>query len=447
MNSSGWLLLVLALIGIGVGGLVFFRAEGSQPAIEGPGEFVVGRAGATVPFRFTDAGSGLRSAVATLVHAGGEIPLLSEEYPGNLLSGGVRPAHAVEIPLEAARLGEVQGDSVLRVAVRDWSWRDNETVLEVPVTVDLNPPRIDVATGLTYADQGGSSVVVYRLSEPAARDGVRVGEFFFPGYPHPDGREGERVAIFAIPAGQPPETPVAVVAEDAAGNASEARWPLVVRGRPLPEANVTLSRELLERLVPKLSGGANGDVTAAFDRINTKIRAENEAQIRAALASGTDRPLFDGALSQQPNSKVTSRFGERRSYFMDGQLISRATHFGYDLASFAAAPILAAGAGRVAYSAELGIYGNCVLVDHGLGLTTLYGHLSRLDVRAGDEVAKGQRLGLSGATGLAGGDHLHFAVLVGKAYVDPLEWWDAKWVATHVAAKLGPSAPAAPARP
>jgi murein DD-endopeptidase MepM/ murein hydrolase activator NlpD len=84
------------------------------------------------------------------------------------------------------------------------------------------------------------------------------------------------------------------------------------------------------------------------------------------------------------------------------------------------------------YADDLGIYGNCVLVDHGMGVGTLYGHLSSFDVKAGEEVKQGQTLGRSGATGLAGGDHLHFAVLVGDTYVDPVEWWDAKWVETHI---------------
>ncbi len=95
----------------------------------------------------------------------------------------------------------------------------------------------------------------------------------------------------------------------------------------------------------------------------------------------------------------------------------------------------------MAFAGELGIYGDCVILDHGLGVASLYGHLSRLDVAAGDRVEQGQPLGLSGATGLAGGDHLHFAILVGGTYVDPLEWWDPKWVKDNVDARLAPSSP------
>ena len=135
-------------------------------------------------------------------------------------------------------------------------------------------------------------------------------------------------------------------------------------------------------------------------------------------------------------SKVTSEFAEVRHYTYGGQRVSRARHYGYDLASTARAKITASNGGSVVYAGDNGIYGNLVLIDHGLGITTLYGHLSSLDVEVGDQVAKGDVLGRSGATGLAGGDHLHFAVLVGKTYVDPLEWWDGKWVRDHIESRL-----------
>jgi murein DD-endopeptidase MepM/ murein hydrolase activator NlpD len=440
VNSTGWLWLLVILILAGAGTLAFFRAEGVAPQARGPETLVVGRSGASVPLSFSDEGSGLRALRVVLAHAGGDIVLLDEEFPGNLASGGVRSDHDVEVLLPADRLEEVQGQAFLRIAVRDWSWRSNETQLDVPLTVDLVAPRIEIATGLSYAKQGGSGAVAYRLSEPTPRHGVEVGEHFFQGFPRPGGGSGDRVALFAIPAESPADARVRVVAEDEAGNRSEARWPLVVKPRALPEANVTLSPGFLERVLPRFASDTRdaGSPAKAFDVVNTRIRAQNEARIREILSERHPSPHFDGALEQLQNSKVTSRFGERRAYFLDGRKVSNAIHYGYDLASTAAAPITAAGAGRVVFANDLGIYGNCVLIDHGLGLSTLYGHLSRLDVQAGDSVERGQRLGLSGDTGLAGGDHLHFSVLVGDSYVDPIEWWDASWVRSHVDVALRP---------
>jgi murein DD-endopeptidase MepM/ murein hydrolase activator NlpD len=88
------------------------------------------------------------------------------------------------------------------------------------------------------------------------------------------------------------------------------------------------------------------------------------------------------------------------------------------------------------HAAFLGIYGNCVIIDHGLGVQTLYGHMSSIDVKAGDQVEKGQTLGRSGTTGLAAGDHLHFTVLVGGSPVNAVEWWDPKWMQDRVFRKI-----------
>jgi murein DD-endopeptidase MepM/ murein hydrolase activator NlpD len=442
VSSSAWLAVLLVCALAGGGAVLWFRAEGGAPGLEAPESVVVGKPGATLALIVSDDGTGLRALTVSHVRADTETPLLEETWPGNLVSGGVRAEHEVSLPLDAARLGGA-GAGVLRVSVRDWSWRSsfsgNETVAELPVTVDLEPPRVEVETGLSYVSQGGSGAVAYRISEPSARDGVQVGEHFYRGFPRPAGREGERFALYAIaPDADPGVTPT-VVATDAAGNESGARWPVVVKARPMPEGNVTLPQRFLTEVVPRLGGG--GSDAAAFHDVNTRLRAENEAKIRALLAESPEpAPLFDGALAQLANSQVTSRFAERRTYFVEGVEVSHAVHYGYDLAATAATPITAAAAGRVVYAGELGIYGNCVLLDHGLGLASLYGHLSRIDVAAGDRVDAGARLGLSGATGLAGGDHLHFATLVGDTYVDPIEWWDPAWVETHVTASLSPPA-------
>ena len=122
---------------------------------------------------------------------------------------------------------------------------------------------------------------------------------------------------------------------------------------------------------------------------------------------------------------MTSRFAEHRSYFVDGEKISEAIHYGYDLASTAAAPITAANAGRVVYAGDLGIYGNCVLIDHGLGLATLYGHLSRIDVARGRPGRAGRRRSGSRARpAWPAATTSTSRSSSGDSYVDPLEWWD-----------------------
>jgi murein DD-endopeptidase MepM/ murein hydrolase activator NlpD len=219
---------------------------------------------------------------------------------------------------------------------------------------------------------------------------------------------------------------------------------VVLKERTLPNANITLPNRFLETKVRNLADAAGipqDDLVRAFNQINTELRAANEAKIREIVANPSGPKLWNGAFTQLRNSKVTSKFAEHRSYFFNGQKISEATHFGYDLASTAGAPIEASNSGLVVFAGDIGIYGNSVIIDHGMDLFSLYAHLSSINVSVDDRVEKNDTLGFSGATGLAGGDHLHFAILLGGTYVEPLEWWDPLWVKTHVDAHL-----AAPSR-
>jgi murein DD-endopeptidase MepM/ murein hydrolase activator NlpD len=107
-----------------------------------------------------------------------------------------------------------------------------------------------------------------------------------------------------------------------------------------------------------------------------------------------------------------------------------------DLASLERATVPAANTGKVAFAGFFGIYGNAVIIDHGLGLQTLYSHLSQIDVKEGQDVKKGDPIGKTGATGLAGGDHLHFGVLVFGHPTSPIEWWDQHWIDDNILSKL-----------
>ena len=444
MTRRGRLWFVLMLILLGVGGYVWVRAEGEPPSLRAPESLLLGAQGSTLALEADDARSGLRALDVVLALPGGEETLLHEEYPGDLLRGGTAGTpRGVSVAIDAKRLGSDGAEGFVRVTARDWSLRGllsgNATLVEIPVRLDLSPPRVSIETGLSYAQRGGAGVVVYSVSEATQRDGVRVGEAFFRSYPW----QGRRAAFYAVPTDAPSPPLPEVLAVDLAGNERTARWPLQVKERALPEASVNLPESFLEEKVPDLARGANvqtDDLTAAFQEVNTRVRRENEQRIREIAAKTAPERLWSGPFVQWRNSQVTSRFAERRTYKVGGRDVSQATHFGYDLATTAGAPITAANTGRVLFAGDLGIYGNCVIVDHGMSVVSLYGHLSSIDVKEGDAVEKGAVLGRSGATGLAGGDHLHFAVLVGDAYVDPVEWWDEKWVREKIDEKLSPPA-------
>lgn len=449
MTKNAWILAVFIALAVGVGGVVLVRAESQMPRIDAPDALYLGKAARSVELALSDGGSGLRSLDVTLTHADGTSPILHRSFAGNLASGGGPATERVELTLDPSALGLVGGDGFLEIEARDWSWRGwgmgNAATLRIPISVDLKPPRITVESGLTYVRRGGAAVVVYRVNEDPARDGVEVGERFYRGVAWPAGcpgaADGCRAAVFAVDIHAPDDPKIRVVAEDRAGNAKRARFDVRVQARAIPKAPIRLSDDFLDNKVMDLAEAWNLDATdriAAFKEINEQRRAGDEDRIQELVAESSGPPLWDGAFEQLANSKVTSLFAERRVYSYRSKVVSKASHYGYDLASTSHAPVTASGSGRVLFAAPLGIYGNCVLVDHGMGVVSLYGHLSSTDVKEGDAVERGQTLGRTGRTGFAGGDHLHFAILVAGTYVDPREWWDPRWVRDHVTARLHP---------
>jgi murein DD-endopeptidase MepM/ murein hydrolase activator NlpD len=183
----------------------------------------------------------------------------------------------------------------------------------------------------------------------------------------------------------------------------------------------------------------------SFVAINSTLRRQNAATIEALAAKSAPKMLWDAPFAQLGNSQVEAGFADHRTYLYSGREIDQQVHLGFDLAVTAAVPVSAAQHGTVLLAEYLGIYGNCVIVDHGLGVQSLYAHLSSIDVKPGSTVTKGQTLGRSGMTGLAGGDHLHFTVLVGGHPVNPVDWWDLKWMQDRVFRKLADAGASVPA--
>jgi len=440
------LLIILAVLAAGTAALGLVRCEGDAPLVVIDGPIWIGKEAREVTFSAEDPGSGLRHVQVFLDTAEGSRSLLETRAEAGWLLG-TADSDDPEWRFQLSGRGLPDGEATLRVSATDWSWahglEGNTTEASVPVLIDTKPPRISIESGLTYVKRAGSAAVTYRLDGPAALDGVRVGDRFFRGFPAAETGK-RRIAVFAVPRDLEGSPKISVVATDLAGNAASRSWATQFQDREFAQVPIQLPERFFENTVPELAadlGIDESDVVATFRAINEGVRASNEETISGVTRMADEPRHFVGGFLQMRNSLVTSRFAEARSYLYGGTEVSRATHFGYDLAATARAPVEASNAGRVVFAQELGIYGRCVIVDHGLGVTSLYGHLSEIDVSVGDIVGRGQTLGRSGATGLAGGDHLHFAILVGGVYVDPLEWWDARWVRDRVEARARGATP------
>jgi murein DD-endopeptidase MepM/ murein hydrolase activator NlpD len=433
------LLLLVSIVIVGLLAGAWFlwpRFEREAPQVRfAPDTDVLGLA--PLEILVSDRGAGLKSVTATLSSGGAEQALAAEHY--------AQPAGEQKITVAIAKLKNVkEGPAVLRVSARDASWWNyfggNETVVEKQLTIDVTPPTVELIADDRYVNFGGVGAIVYRPSADTATSGVRIGDAFFPGYRGQiKDRPDHYFALFAHPYNVPADARAVLVATDKAGNMREMRLVYELKNVKYKKSTIALSDAFIQdKVVPLLADVAarQGSPKEVFLRVNKGLRKENEDRITAITMQGTPTILWKGAFSQLSNSKVEANFADARSYSYNNEIIDSAYHLGYDLSVTRQYPVEAANSGTVAYAGALGIYGNTVILDHGLGLYTLYGHLSAFEVKAGDAVKPRQVLGRTGETGLAAGDHLHFGVYLNGVAVLPVEWWDPKWIADNIEPKL-----------
>ena len=295
-------------------------------------------------------------------------------------------------------------------------------------------------------NHGGAEFVVYSAAPADVESGVRVGEVTYPGFPGSAvgiSDPATRVAFFALLPDQDLDTPVSVYARDAAGNEAVAAVDRMPFRKPFGRSNIDVDN-WVARVVPPIVENTPDmqlstepdKIVESFVRINSDLRQKNGQTIAELAKKTAPKMLWKEAFQPLANAAIEAKFADYRTYFYQKKEIDRQVHLGFDLAVTTQIPILAAQNGTVVHASYLGIYGNCVILDHGLGVQTLYGHLSTIGVKVGDTVTKGQELGRSGMTGLAAGDHLHFTVLVSGHPVNPVEWWDPKWMQDRVFRKI-----------
>jgi murein DD-endopeptidase MepM/ murein hydrolase activator NlpD len=380
-------------------------------------------------------------------------PLASKQYvplPPWQFWGPRQQRETLDLEVGSNTLGQLkQGPARIRVtADRASSWLryPQPVTRELSLEVKLRPPTLQVLSRQTYVKQGGAEAVVYRVGESSIRDGVQAGEYWFPGFPLPGGDEQTRFALFGAPYDLDDPAEITLVALDDVGN--EARASFLDRFTPRAPrvGRIRLPEEFLARVVPAIMAQTpeiedHGDLLANYLEINGNLRRRNNARLVELAGESEPDFLWRGAFLQMRNAQVMSDFATRRTYFYDGREVDRQDHLGFDLASVQQAEIQAANSGLVVLAAYFGIYGNCVVIDHGYGLMSLYGHLSSIAVEQGQSVARGDPIGRSGATGLAGGDHLHFGILLQGLPVDPREWWDDHWIHDRLRLKLEDALP------
>jgi len=448
----GFVLILL----LAAGGAWVYAGRMPPPtiAIEKPEKFV----GTATPLQITisapDAAA-MKPIRVVFEQNGKQTTLFSLDQPGKaqIAQDGtdkVRITHEIgkatvpDLQAGAAKILVTAGRPVMR------GMRTVESNASRDLQVRLERPRVSVTSTHHYVNLGGTEFIVYRATPDDVESGVVVGDVEYPGFPAAgatvDGVKitdpSARVAFFALLYDQDLNTPMRVYARDPAGNSARADFDHRTFPKPFKRSTIPLDDKFLDRVVPAILESTtdvkpDGDNLGKFLVINGELRRKNAEKIASFAKQTSPEMLWRGVVFHPfQNNAVESAFADQRTYLYKGKEVDKQVHLGFDLASFAGTPIVAANRGKVLYADELGIYGNCVIVDHGMGLQSLYAHLSSIEVKAGQDVEKEQTLGRSGMTGLAGGDHLHFTMLVNGHMVNPVEWWDSHWIEDRILRKL-----------
>jgi len=444
---------ILVLLLVAAAGVVLWFAlrVGPEPSIGLVTDWPAIGAATTVTARFSIPAEGL-GEIRLELQQGARKEVLDQQVfePGSplpaLLGGGEGTNEATLVATVGSETMPwlEEGEATVRAtATRPAGFlrRPQPTVEETVMAVRQRPPRLELISSQHYARQGGSGAVVYRVGDAVLRSGVRAGAFEATGYPLEGGAANDRFVLFAVPWDLDDADEVRLFAEDDAGNRTELPFLDLLKAVPPRTDTIRVSDDFLARVVPAIASqtpgfDASGSLLDQYLVINGELRARELARVAELAHSSQHAFLWSGPFLQMPNTALKANFAQTRSYVYDGEVVDRQTHLGLDLASTARAPVPAPNSGVVVFAGWMTLYGNAVIIDHGYGLMSLCGHMASIDVAEGDHVTKGQIIGASGATGLAGGDHLHLEIFVQGQSVNPLEWLDAKWIRDNIASKL-----------
>jgi murein DD-endopeptidase MepM/ murein hydrolase activator NlpD len=376
---------------------------------------------------------GIRSGVAYIEQNGAQYRVWQLERPSKLPDSTWNFAAGVST---TPQLKDGQAKIVIEATSNDFLRKT--TRYEHDLTVVTRPPTVSVDSDQHYLYLGMADLATFNTAGTWTAAGVRVGDQTFRAWPMPGGKPGY-FSLFAFAWNMPSGTVPNVFAANGAGN--DVTSPIVVqfpkKEQPVYTVHdLQISDHFIQKVDGELDPNGSGDPVTRFVRINNEMRRANNKVLSDLRFKTADKFLWSQPFARQSHSQAEAAFADVRNYIYQGKKIDQQVHLGYDLAVTQRIGVEASNDGRVVYAAPLGIYGNCIVVDHGYGLQTIYGHLSQINVHEGDMVKRGQAMGTSGQTGMAGGDHIHFAMQLDGVQIDPKEWWDRHWIKDHIARRV-----------
>jgi murein DD-endopeptidase MepM/ murein hydrolase activator NlpD len=421
--------VVLALIGV-YPALLAIRSSHSEVKIDPVPKAI----GLSTPLKIHVTNPhGYREAAIWLEQNGTREKLFEATRPGHRLAWSIHEPAQQDIAATVAAKKDGKAKLIAEVKSNDFMGSTDTAVYDIDVIT--RPPGVSTDGAQHYIHQGGSELVAFTPSGYWSAAGVHAGYATSRSFPKPGGG-GMRFSLFAFPWDVPATTEPLVFVRNAAGTEVTAPFATKIFPSKFRKRDIELTDKLIDKVVGELDPSGTGDKLERFLKINREMRKENNKTLSDLRLKTAEKFLWTGPFLQLANSKVESHFADVRSYIYHGKKVDEQVHLGFDLSKVKHTPVLAANDGVVVYADRLGIYGNCIVVDHGYGLQSVYGHMSSMAVKPGDAVKKGQEMGKSGETGMAGGDHVHFTMQLDGTQINPVEWWDEHWIHDRILSKM-----------
>jgi hypothetical protein len=317
----------------------------------------------------------------------------------------------------------------------------NKAVSDVDIQIDTKRPTANIIANSYAIRRGGSAAVIVQVEDDNLKDAYIEFSESMRFELTPFYKEGYFIALVAWPVTIEEFKRVYLIANDKAGNEKKVKIPYYIRKLKMKEDNINISDEFVENISTEVLEKSKMenipmDIAKRFVYSNSDLRAKNVQTLRdIGLQSLSSEKIDNFSLyrfKRLKGSRTFANFADFRNYFYKGKKINTAWHLGVDWASIKNAPVRVSNGGVVIYNSYNGIYGNTVILNHGLGLASLYAHLSNSTVDVGDFVKRNQIIAQTGKSGAVFGDHLHFGILVQGVEVNPKEWMDYDWIKTRI---------------
>lgn len=365
--------------------------------------------------------------------------LLNEDESTGIYTYLVFPPKNININLSNIKLEvDVQDDNRINRLLNEKSKKS------IDIIIDKISPKVEVISNSYSIKQGGSAVLVAKIEDDNLKDYFVSfnDEVVFELFPFE--KEGYYVSIITWPIDIKEFKGINLESHDKAGNKTIQRVPFYIQSFNEKVDKIKISDAFVFSVAKNVLQMSNLSIPTTpediFIKTNKELRASNLKTMRNVVIENFNniQDSFDiKPFLRMKGAKTFARFGERRHYYYNDIKIDEAWHLGMDWASIKHANIYTSNRGRVIFKDYLGIYGESIIIDHGLGLASLYAHTSSQNVELGDILEAGTYIANTGSTGAVFGDHLHFGILIQGIEANPNEWLDGKWIDENIINIIG----------